>query len=150
MYRAAEGMRQSAVHAEVFQVRDPAHDENEIDGAGAEDSIGKVDVAAGGVMGFGKRRAGGEGFEGGIASVVADRGDEAITAPGAGFDVKRSFGGIAERAADIGNLHRERVVIDEGIGPKRGKEFVAAADIRRPVCQIGEQIERLGSEHDFG
>jgi len=109
-----------------------------------------MDVAAGGVMCFGKRRAGVDGFVGGSVGIAMDGGDEAIAAPGSRFDVDRGFGGIAESAADIGNLHRERMVIDEGVGPQSGEKFVAAAHIRRTVCPIGQQIESLRSEHDFG
>jgi len=81
------------------EVGDPAHDEDEIHRPGAEDLVGDVDVAAEGVMGLGHRRRGGCGRR---SRRVAR--DEDIAAPGAGLDVLRGLGRIAQRAADVGDL----------------------------------------------
>jgi hypothetical protein len=47
-------------------------------------------------------------------------------------------------------LDGESVIVDEGIGPEGGEEFVAAADGAGALGEVGEEVEGLGREDDFG
>ena len=51
--RRLQEAREGRLGPEVLEVRDPAHDEDEIDGAAADDLVGDVDVAAARVVRLG-------------------------------------------------------------------------------------------------
>jgi hypothetical protein len=131
---------------EVLEVRDPAHDEDDVDGTVTKHLVGDVDVAGKGVVRFGDFR-----WSGGRRDFrLGDGGDEAVAAAGAGFDVGGAARGVAERAADVGDLDREGVVVNKGIGPESVEEFVACAEVTRVGGEVGKKVEGLGGEGDFG
>ncbi len=95
--QAVEKAREGRLGPEVLEVRDPAHDEDEIARTAADDLVGDVDVAAARVVRLGhrhhrRRRTGwhdGEPGSGRCGRVDRHRRDESIAPPVCGLDVGR-------------------------------------------------------------
>src|SRR4029079_4692101 len=106
--------RERRLGPEVFEVGDPAHDENEIDRAAPEHLVGDVDVSAarildreaeGGGRGPGRRR--------GPRRRADDFGDETVAASVSGLDDPRLPGIVVERAPDLADAHLQGAVSQE-------------------------------------
>ena len=103
----------------VLEVRYPAHDENNVNRASAQNLIGNVDFARTGVMSFGRRN----GCRWRRVSHLL-RMQEAITPAGLGFDEARLLRRITKDFVQFGNKNRERMVFDKGIWPEHGRDLI--------------------------
>ena len=169
---AAQEAREARLAPEVLEVRDPAHDEDEVERPVADDLIGDVDLAAArvhrlgrppSVLGVerGRRLApevkqrqfepGGRRGAGhldiharrGAVGGFADLGDEAIAAPGDGLDVLLPAALLAQSLPQRGDVLRQVVLLDEAVGPDLPHQLLLAEHVAAVLHQREQGVESL-------
>ena len=141
-----EEAREQRLVPEPFEVRDPAHDEDQVDRTRAHDLIGDVDVAAARVADpwSGRRRR----RRGPPARSVRH---QPIPAAMRGFDVARGRSGVAQGLADLADRDLEHGVADVHAGPDAVEQFLLgeqASWLRGELQQHAEGLRR--QRHDRG
>ena len=159
--QASEEPGERRLAPEVLEMRDPTHDEDQIDRAGSHDLVGDVHVSAPRVAdardgrGWDRRRTRGRGrllhdmTRRGVAA--RDRGHEPVPSAVRGFDESRRPRVIFERLADLANGDLEHRIADEHARPD-GVEQLLLRDqppgTLRQVLQEGESL--WGQRHRDG
>ena len=130
-------------------MRHPSHDEDEIDGAVAEDLVGDVHVAAArvlngsGVSTIGRNRGRCDRAASLSRRGLGDVGDEAVAAPMRGLDEPRRMGVVAERSSDFADADLQRAVGDEHARPDGVEQLRFANQAARASGEVLQQRERF-------
>ena len=77
-----------------------------------------------------------------------DRGDEPVTSPRDGLNIRGLGRIVAERLAEFRDGLRQCIVGHRHIGPQRGEQFVLANERRLPGDEIEQQIDNFRGERD--
>ena len=145
---------------EVVEMRDPSHDEHEVDGAVTHHLIRDVHIAALRVMGRrdlpignadGAPVDGGRLDQrsiGGRAGHDFHRRDEPISSPMSGLDVFGMLRVVAQGASNLAHAHLQRRVSDENTRPNPIHELVLRDEPAGVLREIFEDAERAWRQRD--
>ena len=144
---AAQESGERRLGPEILEMRDPAHDEDQVQRSITENLVGDVDVATTGVVGWwnsGFGRAGGRGLLG--------RGDKAVAAAMGGLDEARFFAGVRQDSADFSDCNFQDVGADVDVGPNSLEQFLFADQLAGSFGKVSKdtkclrrEVERLGA-----